>query len=52
MRSARKPWGHESRRCARCGRVGPRVLDPRGFGYVHSYCLTRDEKKERRGSVK
>jgi len=43
---ARLPWGHESRRCARCGKVGPRVFNPTGFGYIHAYCRTDSEKRD------
>lgn len=42
---ARPPWGHVSRRCVRCGKVGPRVWHG---GLVHFYCLTNEEKRERR----
>lgn len=44
--SKRLPWGHKSRNCMRCGKVGPRVSY--FGGYVHLYCLTRDEQRERR----
>jgi hypothetical protein len=39
------PWGHTSRHCLRCGKVGPRCLVL--GGYVHFYCLTENEKRER-----
>jgi hypothetical protein len=44
----RLPWGHESRRCARCGEVGPRVHNPNGPGYIHAYCRTEEEKRAER----
>jgi hypothetical protein len=42
----RPSWGHVSRCCLRCGKVGPRVM--MGGGWVHFYCLTDAEKRERR----
>lgn len=45
---ARLPWGHESPRCARCGKVGPRVFNPTGFGYIHAYYRTDSEKRDAR----
>lgn len=39
------PWGHESRHCARCGNVGPRVYNPSGAGWIHAYCRTPDERR-------
>lgn len=44
----RLPWGHESRYCRRCSKVGPRCIAPDGIGWVHFYCLTNEEKKQRR----
>jgi hypothetical protein len=44
----RAPWGHVSRHCARCGKVGPRVSNPTGFGYIHAYCRTEEEKRVER----
>lgn len=35
-----------TRRCRRCGKVGPRIPD--AGGYLHSRCLTRREKRDRR----
>jgi hypothetical protein len=35
-----------TRLCRRCGRVGPRIID--AGGYVHFYCLTAEEKRQRR----
>jgi len=46
--SKRLPWGHQSRNCARCGKVGPRCTTKNEIGYVHFYCLTSEEKKERK----
>ncbi len=46
--SNRLPWGHQSRYCARCGKVGPRCTTKNEIGYVHLYCLTSEEKKERK----
>ena len=42
----RLPWGHQSRHCCRCGKVGPRcqVLG----GWAHFYCLSPQEKRARR----
>lgn len=45
----RLPWGHESRHCARCGKVGPRTFLV-AAGYVHSYCLTPKERQTRRAT--
>lgn len=42
----RLPWGHKSRNCVRCRGVGPRIVTL--GGYVHYYCLTDEEKAERR----
>lgn len=46
--TARKtlPWGHESRHCIRCGKVGPRCRV--SGGWSHYYCLSPTEKKRRR----
>lgn len=44
----RLPWGHQSRHCARCGKVGPRVFNPTGPGYIHAYCRTEEEKRAER----
>lgn len=43
---SRPSWGHVSRHCARCGKVGPRCMVT--DGWAHFYCLTTAEKKERR----
>lgn len=48
----RLSWGHESRHCARCGKVGPRCTTKNEMGYAHFYCLTNEEKKERRNRFK
>lgn len=45
---SRPAWGHVSRHCARCGKVGPRVSNPDGPGYIHSYCRTEQEKRDER----
>ena len=46
---ARLPWGHESRYCIRCREVGPRVwLTGANGGWIHLYCLTPEERNERR----
>lgn len=42
----RPSWGHTSRYCVRCGKVGPRTIVL--GGWAHSYCLTSEEKRERR----
>ena len=42
---SRPAWGHVSRHCARCGKVGPRVSNPTGFGFIHAYCRTDEEKR-------
>lgn len=44
---SRLPWGHVSRHCVRCGRVGPRVVH--ADGWIHFDCLTADEKRVHRG---
>lgn len=45
-RKPRLPWGHKSRHCVYCGKVGPRVgvLD----GYAHRYCIPRILKRRPR----
>ena len=42
---SRLPRGHESRHCARCGKVGPRVQNPKGFGHIHAYCRSPEEQR-------
>jgi hypothetical protein len=42
----RLPWGHESRRCVYCGRVGPRMVVL--GGYAHKYCLPKEVLRELR----
>ena len=39
-------WKSYSRYCARCGVVGPRIVNPMGFGFIHAYCRTEAEKRE------
>ncbi len=46
------PWGHESRHCVRCGKVGPRVWNPSGAGFIHAYCRTSDEAAKARKLVR
>lgn len=46
MAAKRLPWGHESRYCCRCGKVGPRCIV--AGGWSHYYCLSDHEKRERR----
>lgn len=52
----RLPWGRESRHCARCGKVGPRVFSLGAGGYIHAYCRTKKEasdlRKQRRDARK
>jgi hypothetical protein len=52
----RPAWGAVSRHCARCGKVGPRVYNPTGLGYIHAYCRSRAETnalaKQRRDARK
>ncbi len=43
-RKKRLPWGHESRHCTICGKVGPRVVVL--GGYAHRYCLNRQRPME------
>jgi hypothetical protein len=44
---AKRPsWGHVSKHCARCGKVGPRIQI--GLGWIHAYCRTDEEKKAER----
>lgn len=42
----RLPWGHESRHCVRCGKVGSRIVH--ALGHIHLYCLTDHEQSQRR----
>lgn len=44
--SKRPSWGHVSRHCARCGKVGPRCIAV--DGYIHAYCRTTAERKHAR----
>lgn len=39
----RLPWGHESRHCIYCGKVGPRTVVL--GGYAHKYCLPKPSKR-------
>lgn len=36
----RRPWGHVSRHCVYCGKVGPRVVVAAGF--AHRRCIPKD----------
>jgi hypothetical protein len=38
--SERLPWGHKSRHCIYCGKVGPRCIV--AGGYAHKYCLPKE----------
>lgn len=38
----RLPWGHKSRRCVFCGRVGPRTLVV--GGWAHKRCLPSSDR--------
>jgi hypothetical protein len=38
-------WKSYSRYCVRCGKVGPRLVNPMGGGYIHAYCRTDEEKR-------
>lgn len=40
----RAPWGHVSRRCVYCGKVGPRVVVARGF--AHRRCIPKPRKPQ------
>jgi hypothetical protein len=42
MTKRRLPWGHMSRTCVYCGKVGPRCVV--AFGYAHKYCMSPDER--------
>lgn len=39
MTKKRPPWGHVSRRCVYCGKVGPRTMV--AGGWAHKRCLVR-----------
>lgn len=36
-KAPRPPWGHVSRHCVYCGKVGPRTMVP--GGWAHKRCL-------------
>lgn len=36
----RLPWGHQSRKCLYCGKVGPRTVV--AGGYAHKRCIPKD----------
>jgi len=42
----RAPWGHVSRRCIYCGKVGPRTIV--AGGYAHKRCLPRKPQRRRK----
>lgn len=44
-RTSRPPWGHASRHCVHCGKVGPRIIVI--GGYSHKRCLTPNDIKLR-----
>lgn len=51
--SKRPAWGHVSRKCVNCGKVGPRTMV--AYGWVHKYCLPKNIAKsagKRRMTVK
>lgn len=39
---SRLPWGHKSRHCVYCGKVGPRCVV--AGGWAHKYCLPKQRK--------
>lgn len=39
----RAPWGHVSRHCVYCGKVGPRVVVLGGF--AHRYCVPKEPRR-------
>jgi hypothetical protein len=41
----RPPWGHVSRYCVYCGKVGPRTYTI--FGWAHKRCVPKPAKKGR-----
>lgn len=43
--SKRAPWGHVSRHCIYCGRVGPRVIV--FGGYAHRRCIPKEPPRRR-----
>ena len=48
--SSRLPWGHKSRHCIYCGKVGPRVsID--GFRYAHRRCINKRKPVRRPASM-
>ena len=42
---SRLPWGHKSRHCVYCGKVGPRCIV--AGGYAHKYCIPKTLKRKR-----
>lgn len=39
----RPPWGHVSRRCVHCGKVGPRTIV--AGGWAHKRCIPKEAKR-------
>lgn len=48
MPKKRPPWGHVSRHCVRCGKVGPRTRDPQTGGWIHKRCIVPPPKPRRK----
>jgi len=42
MLAKRPPWGHVSRHCYRCGKVGPRTWTV--YGWCHKRCLFEKQR--------
>lgn len=42
----RPPWGHLSRRCVYCGKVGPRTMV--AGGWAHKRCIVRPVLRQAR----
>lgn len=40
---SRTPWGHVSRYCVYCGKVGPRTMVP--MGWAHKRCIPKEVLK-------
>lgn len=39
----RLPWGHKSRHCIYCGKVGPRTIV--AGGWAHKRCIPKEYRK-------
>jgi hypothetical protein len=48
--SIRLPWGHKSRHCVYCGKVGPRIQLL--GGYAHKYCMPTEVRKDHNRKVR